>query len=158
MTLWTPGGEHQVPREPADAGPHPDAGGGSTPTAGGAAPSLEDLDPEERARAEQIMAELADARERLAETPVDVVIANHVMGFYELAAIHLNREPAALDDARTAIDAMGAVLNALEGRLGEPEAPLREALNQVQLAYVQLARQAKQETAEAPSEDPREAE
>jgi hypothetical protein len=112
-------------------------------------PDLDDLDPEERAQAEQIMAELAEARDRLAETPVDVVIANHVMGFYELAAIHLNKQPPGLDDARTAIDAMGAVLEALKGRLGEPEQPLNEALNQVRLAYVQLARQAQEAAAGA---------
>ncbi|MEQ8719305.1 MAG: hypothetical protein RIE08_16970 [Acidimicrobiales bacterium] len=145
MSLWTPDGEHEVPRRPSGGEPEPAPPEAAAPTPGmEGMPDLDDLDPEERAQAEQIMAELAEARDRLAETPVDVVVANHVMGFYELAAIHLNKQPPGLDDARTAIDAMGAVLEALKGRLGEPEQPLNEALNQVRLAYVQLAKQAKE--------------
>lgn len=155
MSLWTPDGEHEVPRRPSGGEPaaaRPEAAGPpSGPDGMEGMPDLDDLDPEERAQAEQIMAELAEARDRLAETPVDVVVANHVMGLYELAAIHLNKQPPGLDDARTAIDAMGAVLEALKGRLGEPEQPLNEALNQLRLAYVQLAKQAKEAAAAAES-------
>ena len=60
------------------------------------------------------------------------------MGLYELAAIHLSAESPHLPDARTAIDAMGAVVDALEGRLGENEVVLRDALSQLRLAYVQV--------------------
>ena len=37
-----------------------------------------------------------------------------------------------------AIDAMGGIVDALEGRLGENETVLRDALAQLRLAFVQL--------------------
>jgi hypothetical protein len=61
------------------------------------------------------------------------------MGMYELAAIHLGGQPPALDEARVAIDAMAAVVKILQGRLGENEPVLRDALQQLQVVYVQLA-------------------
>ena len=84
-------------------------------------------------------AELAEARARIAETPAAEIVANHVMGMYELAAIHLGAETPALEEARVAIDAMAAVVAALPGRLGQNETVLREALQQLQLAFVQVS-------------------
>ena len=83
-------------------------------------------------------AALREARSRLATTPVADVIVNHVMGFYELAAIHLSSEPPNLADAATAIDAMSAVVHTLEGRLGENEPVMRDALQNIQFAFVQI--------------------
>ncbi|HYN32519.1 MAG TPA: hypothetical protein VES40_07830, partial [Ilumatobacteraceae bacterium] len=37
--------------------------------------------------------EMNEARARLSEVPAEVVITNHVMGLYELAAIHLSATP-----------------------------------------------------------------
>ena len=82
--------------------------------------------------------ELAEARQRLAETPAAEVVANHVMGIYELAAIHLSSQPPALEEAEIAIDAMTAILSVLENRLGQNETVLKEALQQIQMAYVQI--------------------
>ncbi|MFM9082367.1 MAG: hypothetical protein ACKOQ7_00390, partial [Actinomycetota bacterium] len=45
---------------------------------------------------------VADVRRRLAETPASVVVANHAMGLFELAAIHLSDEPPRIEDARLA--------------------------------------------------------
>lgn len=81
---------------------------------------------------------LRAARARLAEAPVADVIVNHVMGFYELAAIHLSATPPRLGDAATAIDAMSAVVHTLEGRLGSNEAVMRDALQNIQFAFVQI--------------------
>jgi hypothetical protein len=67
-----------------------------------------------------------------------VVVANHVMGFYELAAIHLSQQPPSFTEATVAIDAMRGVLERLPGRLGDNEQTLRDALSQLQLAYVEL--------------------
>ena len=138
MSLWTPDGEHPVGAE-TGAAPQPDAapepGAAAEP---GAIPGLEDLTDEERAQAEQIAAELAEARQRLAEVDAATVVANHAMGLYELAAIHLGQQPPALTEASVAIDAMAGVVDALPGRLGENEPVLREALHQLRLAYVQL--------------------
>jgi hypothetical protein len=39
-----------------------------------------------------------------------------------------------------AIDALGAVVDKLPGRLGEAESTMRDALNQIRLAYVAIER------------------
>jgi len=71
-----------------------------------------------------------------------MVVANHAMGLYELGAIHLSNDPANLSEAKVAIDAMAAIIDALPGRLGEHEETLRAARNQIQLAFVELSTQA----------------
>lgn len=136
MSLWTPDGEHEVPREPAQsAAPQGGAAGMAD------APSFDDLSPEEQAQAEAMAAELAEARARLMETPASLVVANHAMGLYELAAIHLSNDVPNIDEAKTAIDAMGAIVDALPGRLGEHEETLKAARSQIQLAFVEISQQ-----------------
>ena len=133
-TLWTPGGEVPVGDRPSDAGP---AG-----TAGASDPSepegfdLDSLSPEEREQAEQYIRELAESRERLKSVPASVVVANHAMGLYELAALHLASQPPNFAEATVAIDALGALLDGMKDRLGEPEATLREAMSQIRMAFV----------------------
>jgi len=120
-SLWTPGGEHPVDRS-EDA----------------PAPSVEDLNPEEREQVEAMAKEMADVREQLASVPAAVVVANHLMGLYELATIHLSQQPPNLTEASVAIDALGAVVDRLPGRLGEAESTMRDALHQIRLAYVAI--------------------
>jgi hypothetical protein len=103
--------------------------------------SLDDLSPEERAQAEQMIREMAEAQQRIAEAPVEAVIANHLAGFYELAAIHLQQNPPRLDAAATAIDAFAAVMDRLEGHLGEVEGDLTAMLQNIQMAFVQIRSQ-----------------
>ena len=50
---------------------------------------------------------LAEARARIAQTPANVVVVNHVMGLYELAAIHLSANPPRLAESALAIDEIG---------------------------------------------------
>jgi hypothetical protein len=91
-------------------------------------------------QAEQELAEqLAAMQEELAKTPAAVVVANHAVGLFQLAAIHLNRRPPSLEEGRLAIDALAALLDGLQGRLGDEEEALRDALAQVRLAYVSLS-------------------
>ncbi|MEM7341752.1 MAG: hypothetical protein AAF467_24105 [Actinomycetota bacterium] len=125
MSLWTPGGEHEVPRENQAAGAAP-----------GGEPERE-LTEEEREQAAAMARELAEARARLLETEVSTVLANHAMGIYELAAIHLTADDPDLDEAKLAIDALGALMEGLVGRMGDGEPTLTEALHQIRLAYVQ---------------------
>lgn len=118
-TLWTPGGERPVPppeepREPAGAPP-----GGT-------------------ASREELEAELDEMRSQLARTPAAVVITNHCLAFFELAALHLSLDPPQLTEAQLAIDALAAVVEGLAGRLGEEERHLKDALAQLRLAYVQI--------------------
>jgi hypothetical protein len=137
-SLWTPDGEHRVERPatqaPTEPAPEPHGAG-------------RELTEEERAQAEELAKEMAAVRDQLARTPAAVVVANHVMGLYELAAIHLSQPSPNFAEASVAIDAMAAVLEKIAGRLGENEGTLRDALSQLQLAFVQL-----QSRASEPSE------
>ena len=99
---------------------------------------LDSLSPEEREQAEQYIRELAESRERLKAVPASVVVANHAMGLYELAALHLSSQPPNFAQATVAIDALGALLDGMQGRLGEGEATLRDGLSQIRMAFVQL--------------------
>jgi hypothetical protein len=88
--------------------------------------------------AESMASEIAAARARLAQTPVASVVATHVVGFYELAAIHLSQDPPNFGEATIAIDAMAAVIDRLPGRLGEDEDTLRQALTVIRMQFVTL--------------------
>jgi hypothetical protein len=88
--------------------------------------------------AESLAGEMAAARARLAQVPAATVVANHAMGLYELAAIHLSQEPPNFGEATIAIDAMAALIDRLPGRLGDDEATLRESLSQLRMAFVVL--------------------
>jgi hypothetical protein len=128
-TIWTPSGEY-VPREepkPAEPGPQAPPQTGAPP----GAPS-----------AEEVEAALAEARAIL-EHPVLEHVAGHVMGLFELAALHLEREAATggkekpdLAEAGLAIDAMAALVEGLGERLGQYQSSLNQALSQLRLAYV----------------------
>ncbi|MCU0312350.1 MAG: DUF1844 domain-containing protein [Acidimicrobiales bacterium] len=140
MSLWTPDGEVPIERRPrpdptADA-PGP---GGDTGAAGMVgAPSLEDLSPEERAQAEQMVEQMAEVQRQVLSAPAAQFVVNHVVGLYELGAIHLGQPEPDLESARLAIDAMAALLDATESRLGDDGASLRQALTQMQMVFVQM--------------------
>lgn len=85
-----------------------------------------------------LAAHLEELRHQLLSTPVEVVVANHAYGLFELAAIHLSQRPADLVQGRLAIDALGILVEGLAGRLGEAEPSLIDALAQIRLAYVQI--------------------
>jgi hypothetical protein len=121
-SLWTPDGERQVgpPPEPPSEGR---SGGPGSPAG--------ESDEELAAQVEAMRAELAEA-------PVEVVIANHCYGLFELSAVYLSQQPPLLDRARLAIDALGCLVGGLEGRLGDAEPSLKDGLSQLRMAYVQI--------------------
>ena len=132
-SIWTPGGERPVHREgegdapsSSPSAPGPRAGANRPEPAGGS---------EDQAALER---ELAAMQEEVASTPASVVVANHAVGLFQLAAIHLNRRPPNLAEGRLAIDAMGALVEGMAGRLGDEEQALRDGLGQLRLAFVQL--------------------
>ena len=84
---------------------------------------------------------IAEARRRIAETPASVVIANHAMGLFELAAIHLSDVPPRLGDAQLAIDALGFVVEGLGERIGEHHDTLVSALANIRLVFVERSKQ-----------------
>ena len=81
---------------------------------------------------------LNDARARLVEVPAETVVVNHVMGLYELAAIHLGAEPPRLGEASLAIDAVACLVEGLGERLGPEIGTLTVALSNIRLAFVQI--------------------
>ena len=116
--LWTPSGE-----------------GGGTNQVEPEAEAAED----EAALAE----ELRRVRAEIAHTPAVDIVANHAIGLWQLALLHLTPEegePLRLDEAAIALDAMGGVVDALGDRLGDHAAPLRDALAQLRLAFVDVQR------------------
>ncbi len=87
---------------------------------------------------EALAEEAAALRQELVNAPVEVVVANHCYGLFELAAVYLSQQPPLLVQARLAIDALGCLVGGLEGRLGETEDQLKDGLSQLRLAYVQI--------------------
>lgn len=87
-------------------------------------------------QAAEIEAAMAEARARLVDIPAEVVVVNHVMGLYELAAIHLSSETPDLVSAALAIDAMAAVVDGLGERLGDDTQTMRDALANIRMAFV----------------------
>ncbi|MEO8266430.1 MAG: hypothetical protein ABI706_13095 [Ilumatobacteraceae bacterium] len=81
---------------------------------------------------------LNDARARLADVPAETVVVNHVMGLYELAAIHLGADPPRLAEASLAIDAVACLVEGLGERLGPDSSTLVVALSNIRLAFVQI--------------------
>ena len=132
MSLWTPDGDHPVPPRPAPAPPE------SAPPRSDQAPPYGDLPPEEQARLAAMQAEMEEVRRELLAAPAAVVVANHAMGMYELAAIHLMSEPPQLVEASLAVDALAALVEGLEGRLGDAEPTLRDALGQLRAASLDV--------------------
>jgi hypothetical protein len=84
---------------------------------------------------------LADARARLLDVSAEVVVTNHVMGLYELGAIHLSADPPDLVSASLAIDAVAALVEGLGDRLGDDAATMRDALVNIRMAFVQIKSQ-----------------
>lgn len=146
----TQGGEAQASHSGAG-----DFGAGDCQTAGAADPLAQmdgahidgshidgadpqSLDPEVRAELE---AQMAEVRQRILETPVEAMVVQHLIGLFEIAAIHLNAENPDLSSVRLAIDAMDGALSATEGRLGDAEEAMQSMLHQARMAYVQASQQ-----------------
>lgn len=147
-TLWTPEGEHRVPRESTQESPQapaedaddmagafggqlemdPETGLPIDPRTG------EPFDPEELAEMQE---QLLAAQEQLVSVPAAEIVQNHMMGLFELAALHLRREPPDLDEARLPIDALGLLVDNLADQLPAGDT-LRGALQQIRLAYVEI--------------------
>jgi hypothetical protein len=124
-SFWTPSGEHEISRDSGDAPPP-----NPVPHFNGET----DIDPETSAAMEQ---QLREAQEQLLSVPAGQIVANHVIGLFELAALHLRVDPPNLDEARLPIDAMGVLVEQLGDQLPEHQT-LAAALQQIRLAYVEV--------------------
>lgn len=106
-------------------------------------------DQEAADQAAQIEAAMAEARARLADVPAEVVVTNHVMGLYELGAIHLSAQTPDLVSASLAIDAMAMLVDGLGDRLGDEAPTMRDALANIKLAFVSVKAQTGQASSDA---------
>ncbi|HZM54952.1 MAG TPA: hypothetical protein VFC03_08005, partial [Acidimicrobiales bacterium] len=81
-SLWTPDGERPVGRPSTEAGGGPPAGhrgdGSDLP------PGMNE---------DGLAAEVEAMRAELANSPVEIVVANHCYGLFELAAVYLSQLP-----------------------------------------------------------------
>jgi hypothetical protein len=100
--------------------------------------SFDDLDPETADALADAERAMQEARDRLSQVPAEVVVTNHVMGLYELAAIHLSASPPDLHQSVLAIDAVACLVDGLGERLGDDYSTMRDALNNIRLAFVQI--------------------
>jgi hypothetical protein len=98
----------------------------------------DDLDPQTADALAEAERAMHEARQRLAEVPAEVVVTNHVMGLYELAAIHLSASPPDLHQSVLAIDAVACLVDGLGERLGDDYPTMRDALSNIRLAFVQI--------------------
>jgi hypothetical protein len=125
--LWTPGGGQPPPDRP---------------------PGDDDSGYEAAATIEEVEA-LRAVHAKLVATPVEDVIANHALGIWQLALVHLGvitppdadgRPPEPnLAAAGLAIDALAALVDGLGERLGAHEPVLRDALTQAQMLFVEVS-------------------
>ncbi|HZD66288.1 MAG TPA: hypothetical protein VE152_09340 [Acidimicrobiales bacterium] len=136
-SLWTPGGEHRVSRSGQEAPRTPPQTTAEEAPSGQSPPGADQ--PEGEAPDAETAEELARLQRELLSAPAEVVVANHAYGLFQLAALHLSQQPPGLVQAKLAIDGFGALLEGLQGRLGDHENELREALAQLRLTYVQLS-------------------
>lgn len=120
-SLWTPGGEIPVDRERSSGEP-------------AQAPAEPATNPPDDA---ELRAQYEEMQRQVLEAPAADVVAQHAASLYELAAMHLSQESPRLADARLAIDALTALIEALPGRLGAAEEPLKAALPQLKMAFVE---------------------
>ncbi|MGZ6996413.1 MAG: hypothetical protein ACXVIM_14460 [Acidimicrobiia bacterium] len=133
-SLWTPYGEDPVPPAGASGPPASGGPGGQPPSGGGP----DDIDPEQ----------MREMLERLAATPVEAIVTQFAVELQEIADHHLalaGDRPESLPSAAIAIDAMGALVDALGERLGPNAEPLRQAVNALRLGFVEVSSEVAQE-------------
>jgi hypothetical protein len=75
----------------------------------------------------------------LRTTPIETILANHVLLLIQLAAVRLADTPPQLGPAQLAIDVVASIIDAGGERLGEHLALYRNALAEVQQVYVRAA-------------------
>jgi len=136
-SLWTPDGERPVRSASTGSDTASTAGPGPTsPQEQRDGATAATVDPALEA---EYRAEMERLEEELLSAPAGDVIANHCYGLFQLAAMHLGQQPPHLEDAKLAIDALGAIVDTLGPRIGPTATTLSEGLAQVRLAFVQIA-------------------
>jgi hypothetical protein len=84
----------------------------------------------------------SDDAAALRDAPADIIVGNHLYHLLQLATIHLSADDPDLDAASLIIDAAAAMISAVGDRLGEPALLLRQAVSEIQSAYVRAVNEA----------------
>lgn len=137
--LWTPNGDVNPENNNNNAASNSDAIKAEME----ANEAFQGLSEEEKAQA---LEQITQMRSELLATPSRDIIGNHIVGFYELATVHLSEATGLsgsakedrLAEASLCIDAMASTLQGLGDRLGQHKEPLAAALAQLQTAFVQV--------------------
>ncbi|MGB2756709.1 MAG: hypothetical protein WBD02_03495 [Acidimicrobiia bacterium] len=151
-SLWTPYGEHNAQDSQPESSPA--EGASSLPEQAIAAES-EESSPEARTGgqpySEEELREIAAIQQQMLSTPPADLVANHVLGLFEIGMLHLSAVAAIkrsgelidvsphLEAARLGIDAVSALVDALGDRLAPHQPTLEQALTQARLAFVELS-------------------
>lgn len=118
------------PEPPAQAAPAPQAPSAEAPQVAAPPPREPEWTAEEEAAARQMAQEIA-------ERPGLDWVVNTAVTLANVAATKLQMgDPA---DAQLCIDALAGLLDQTQGRLEDADAPLRQTLAQLQMAYAQRA-------------------
>jgi hypothetical protein len=126
----------EAPAEPRAAEPEPPAP--FPPPPAEESPTLRpEPNPEEDLWTPEQEAEAMRVVEEIARVPAADWIADSAVRLANVAGVKLDRGE--LADAQLAIDALAALVAQIGARLGEAEAPLRQTLAQLQLAFAQSA-------------------
>jgi hypothetical protein len=110
--------------------------------------------PEQQQESDQ----LEEMREQLASLPAGDVVAEAGLSLVALAYVRLGLPPEEheryrdLEAARLLIDALGGMLQAVQGRVGAAEPGLRDALAGLRMAYAEVAAHLQAHRQEAPAE------
>jgi len=135
--LWTPNGEIQPENSGNNEEQHNDVA---------KAPMDEVFEGMSEEEKQAALDQITKMRAELLATPAIDIIGNHIVGFYELASVHLSEAAGAtgtekedrLAQASLCIDAMASVVQGLGDRMGQHAQPLQAALSQMQLAFAQV--------------------
>jgi hypothetical protein len=127
-TLWTPEGEHRIPRENSANNKEPSI---EPEQMTESVPNIDDMSEEE-------LEEMVNkVRSEVLSTPAIQIILNHISGLGELAAIHLSVDKPDLNSARLAIDCLEAISTTIKDRV---DAQISDAvdtmLNQLRMAWI----------------------
>jgi hypothetical protein len=132
----------EAPAQPRETAPEPPASA-PPPATAPPAPAAEQGAPQPETKPEEDLwtpEQEAEARrvvEEIARVPAADWIADSAVRLANVAGVKLDRGE--LADAQLAIDGLAALVAQVGARLGEAEAPLRQTLAQLQLAFAQSA-------------------
>ncbi len=75
----------------------------------------------------------------LRTTPITDILANQLFVLFQIAALYIGETPARLEEAQLVIDIASSIITTGEGRLGEHQTIYKNALAELQRAFVRAS-------------------